>query len=325
MASEFRPSTPRDAPELVGLAERVLGVAADNPMFAGAHLHWKYWDSWQSSALPRSYVLVRDGRIVAHAGVLPLQARTRNRTLTLLHPLDWMSEPRAIGSGVALLQRLAKLAGGLLIVGGSAMTQRMVQPLGFRALGQVTRYAVPAREVSAGDDEFLTEGSPTTVHVTPRLTEDEGACNAEPESWLTFMRSPDQLEDFARCPATPMSVHTVRRDGQMTGAYVLALAPRQARVAAFWTTSPSGDNLADVARLARRQAAAHDGIDEVVCMANVPAQRAALAAAGFRPVGSVPIFLLASSHDIDADAGVGFQMLDGDVAFLHHGAPEPWL
>jgi hypothetical protein len=122
-----------------------------------------------------------------------------------------------------------------------------------------------------------------------------------------------------------MSVHIVRRDGTIIAAFVLALAPRQARIAAFWDVSPSGDNLASVVRLARREAAARGSIDEVVCMANLPAERAALVAAGFQPVGSVPMFLLASPSDIDAHTAVGFQMLDGDVAFLHHGAAQPWL
>jgi hypothetical protein len=320
MPSEFRPSSPSDGPELVALAERLLRLEPGHPMFAERHLHWKYWAAWQSSSMPRSHVLVRDGRIVAHAGVLPLACRASGRTLTVLHPFDWISEPKAIGSGAALLQRLAKLAHGLLIVGGSETTRRMVGPLGFRALGEVTCYAAP---LDAGYNELdrLAADSPGSRSTT--AADCEGA--AAPAPWLTFLHPPERLQECTDCPATPMSVHTLTSDGKPSGGFVLAFAPGQARIAAFWCRSGRIDDYIAVIRLARREAAARAGSDEVVAMANVPVEQQALVAAGFRTTGSVPIFLLAAARDIDASARMGFQMLDGDVAFLHHGTPQPWL
>jgi hypothetical protein len=326
MPSEFRPTSPSDGPELVALAERLLGVQPDSPMFGNAHLHWKYWSEWRGSALARSHVLVRDGRIVAHAGVLPLACRARERTLTLLHPFDWMSEPSAIGSGAALLQRLSRLADGLLIVGGSAMTQRMVRPLGFRALGDVIRYAAPVVPALAKDDlARLTrqEG----LSLSPAVPATEQGCEGIPseEQWLTFLRTPERLDGYRSCPAAPMSVYTVERDAAPLGGFVLALAPGQARIVAHWSATSRPEHHAALIRLARCEAALHAGVDEVATMASHPVEQRAIVAAGFQPVGSVPMFLLASTADVGAEVRVGFQMLDGDVAFLHHGGPQPWL
>lgn len=293
-------------------------------MFAEPHLRWKYWAAWSGSALARSYVLAREGRIVAHAGALPLTYRAGQRTLTLLHPFDWMSEPSAIGSGAALLQRLAKSSDGLLIVGGSAMTQRMIRPLGFRTLDEVTLYAAPVQPAAKTDEGLALQ--PSDVHsisltAHPSLDDCEGAI--PPAPWLLSLRTPERLSDCATCPAAPTFVYTVRRASARLGGFVLGLAPRQARIVAWWAHS-TGD-LVSVLRAASRQSATFEGIDEVVCMANLPAERDALAAAAFRATGGVPMYLLSSAAELASDVQIGFQMLDGDVAFLHHGAPQPWL
>jgi hypothetical protein len=334
MPSEFRPTTPSDGPLLVALAQRLLGVSVGSPMFAAAHLHWKYWAPWRHASLARSHVLVRDGHIVAHAGVLPLTCRVRGRVFTLLHPFDWMSEPSAIGSGAALLQRLARLADGLVIVGGSAMTQRMVGPLGFRAVGEVTRYAasaaLPATFDGAASAPFVGLEEDVVIRLTARPESPDGEGLELPEPWLSFARTPERLQDYQDCPAAPMAVYSAWRarssDGKTElrlGGFVLAFAPEQARIVAFWSASRTREDETLLARLAYQQARRHPGVNEVVTMANAPMDQRALVAAGFQPAGTVPMFLLA--RELGGDARLSFQMLDGDVGFLHRGAPDPWL
>jgi hypothetical protein len=302
------------------MAQRLLGVAPDNPMFAMPHLIWKYWAPWRSSASPRSYVLVRDGRIVAHAGALPLSYRVGVSTLRLLHPFDWMSEPSAIGSGAALLQRLAKLADGLLIVGGSEMTRRMVRPLGFRALPDVTLFAAPA-QADATAASIATEEAATSFPqrlLDPTLEDCTGV--EPPAPWLTTLRTPERIQDHLRCPAVAAFAYGAHG----AGGFVLTVAPGQARIAALWAARDQKD-LRPLFRAARRVATRQPGVTEVVCMANLPVERDALAAAGFREAGTVPMFLLDSTRRLGQGAQLSFQMLDGDVAFLHHGTPQPWL
>lgn len=334
MPSEFRPTTPSDAPLLVALAQRLLGVAPDSPMFTPAHLHWKYWQTWTGVSLARSHVLVRDGRIVAHAGVLPLTCSVRGRPFTLLHPFDWMSEPEAIGSGAALLQRLSKLADGLLIVGGSSTTQRMVGPLGFRAMGDVTRFAASAAQGATADGVSHSLAAQAAAGVSVRRVASPKPRDCErvetPGPWYPFALSPERLKDGQGCPAAPMTVFTAsrssaarREEGEPLGGFVLAFAPGQARIVSLWSASSGSEDQQRLVRLAYAQAIEQPGVSEVVTMANAPTERGALAAAGFQPAGTVPLFVLA--RELDADVRLSFQMLDGDVAFLHDGKPDPWL
>ena len=317
MPSEFRPTEPNDGPRLVELAQRLLGVAPESPMFSERHMRWKYWlPASPDDASPRGYVLVRDGAIVAHAAALPLRYHARGRSFTLLHPFDWMSEPSAIGSGAALLQRLSKLADGLLIVGGSETTRRMVRPLGFRGFGDVHMYAAPATPRPSAP--------PHRVHpIAPDAL--AGAPPGGPSPWLSAERRAEWLRACLDCPATPMALLSAGDAARSFGELVLAFAPGQARIAAFWPASARPEERAALLRIARRHAAERSDTDEVVCMANAPHDRAALEDAGFQAVGSVPMFVLAPSSVLSDDDRLGFQMLDGDLAFLHHGEPWPWL
>jgi hypothetical protein len=315
MRSEFRATQPSDAPALAALARRLLGVAPDGPMFSGRQMRWKYWSAPAPDVGPRGYVLVRDEAIVAHAGVLPLRFRAGSRALTLLHPFDWMSEPSAIGSGAALLQRLRKLADGLLIVGGSEPTRRMVRPLGFRPFGDVHLYAAPAT-ASRGPCCSL---SP----LEPEALQGEPAQAGSP--WLEVERHPAWLRACLTCPETPMALYAAHDGERPLGELLLAHAPGQLRIAAQWSRSGEPADRALMLHTARSQAAEHAGVGEIACMANTPRDRLALEAAGFHAHDAVPMFVLASRATVGDGEALSFQMIDGDLAFLHHGKPQPWL
>ena len=323
MSSEFRASTPADGPQIAALAQRVLGVAPGNPMFTPEHLHWKYWLPWPDGSGARSFVLTRNGQVVAHAGVLPLAT---SGALRLLHPFDWASEPSSIGAGAALLKRVAALADGMLIVGGSLSTQRMAKPLGFRSAGEVACYAwrAPPGDVTAPDRGTTENTGLSTRRVFAAENADPDA-GFTPPGWLRFRRAADGLGALASCPAVTFETHAVLQDGAALGGFVLAFAPFQARIAAFWCRSDRESDLVALLQVARAEASARDQVDEVVCMANLPAECRALSVAGFRSCPSVPMFVLAPDARLPATTQLAFQMLDGDVAFLHHGARQPWL
>jgi hypothetical protein len=256
-------------------------------------------------------VLVRDGAIVAHAAALPLRYVGPRGAVTLLHPFDWMSEPSAIGSGAALLARLSKLADGLLIVGGSETTQRMVRPLGFRALGEVQRYAAERAPAQPG---YSAEAL-SPAELSAAVTSSPGWLAVEPRApWLSACLA---------CPATPMTLASIRSGARVLGEVAFAFAPGQARIAGFWPSRAEPSTRAELLAAARQVGSQRPGVDEVVCMANAPHDRRALEEVGFMSVGSVPLFVLASG--ISADAQLSFQMIDGDLAFLHDGRPRPWL
>jgi hypothetical protein len=335
--SEFRPSSAADASAIAALCERVLAVPAGSPMFSAAHMHWKYWRAsadWQGS---RSYVLERGAQIIAHGAVLPLSFVRDGKQLTLLHLFDWASEPSAIGSGVVLLKRIAALADGLLIVGGSDVTRRLVRPLGFRPFGDVMRHARiggagllvpdPVESIGSVGIEASVSLAPDDDVVT-RADEALGRelLDASPgQDWLQFRRSPSALRELASCPAARFQTYCVLRNGAQLGGFVLAFVPFQTRIAACWSEDGTAEAARAVLASACRQAQTEAATDELVCMANVPAEEQALRALGFQACGPVPMFVLAAREVIPDATHIRFQMLDGDVAFLHHAQPQPWL
>ena len=323
--SEFRPSRPGDADAIAAMCQRVLAVPAGSPMFSSQHMQWKYWDHWPDCPGSRSHVLTREGRIVAHGAALPLGFRRGGQHFTFFHLFDWASEPTAIGSGAVLLKRIAALADGMLIVGGSAATQRMVQPLGFRPFGEVARYARtlehPA-QVSA-TSAFLGDG-----YTVARL--DGNPDQAIPDvpagaDWIHFQRSPQALQTFMRCPAAAFEGYAIAKHSAVVGGFMLSTVPFQTRISALWSAQARTEDCALILEGALHQAALRGAGGEVVCMSNVPAERQALEALGFTLRGSVNIFLLASSELIPDATRIRFQLLDGDVSFLHHGVPQPWI
>jgi hypothetical protein len=303
-------------------------------MFSAAHMRWKYWRAsphWQGS---RSYVLERGNQIIAHGAVLPLSFAHGGKQLTLLHLFDWASEPSAIGSGVVLLKRIAALADGLLIVGGSEVTRRLVRPLGFRAFGDVMRHArtgpggplvpdpaAPLDSISVDAvlslDDAVTRGGAALDLELP---------DASPgQDWLQFRRSASALHELASCPAARFQSYVVVHDGAPLGGFVLAFVPFQTRIVACWSETGSPEAARAVLAGACRQAQTEAAADELVCMTNVPAEEQALQALGFQACGPVPMFVLAARELIPDATRIRFQLLDGDVAFLHHAQPQPWL
>ena len=308
--AEFRPSTPADGAAIAALCRRVLSVPDGSPMFTAEHMQWKYWDAWPGWSGSRSFVLTRDDRLIAHGAVVPLAFTREGCEHRLVALFDWASEPDAIGSGAALLKRIAGLADGMIMVGGSAMTRRMVGPLGFRRLGEVTRHACASTPPApAGWTSTRVDSPPPFL---PGSTRER----------ILFHRP--ALRHLLRCPVAATEYHEVSRGGVTAGSFLLSFTPAQAKIADLWCASSELDHWIAIASVARK-AGARPGVDEVACLASEPLQREALARAGFLACGSDPLFALAPPELVPDGATMRVQMLEGDYAFLHHGVPLPWL
>jgi hypothetical protein len=312
---EFRASVPADAPALEALCGRALGTSDASPMFEAALMNWKYWRPWPTWSGDRSYVITRGGEVLAHVAAIPVTYQRAGVAHTLLHPLDWAARSDVIGAGAMVLQRLSRVADGLLVVGGSSMTQRMVGPLGFRTLPAVHRYA--ARPVAEADRG-----------VEVRAMADGEAPPSMEEAFapaLTAVRTPCLMALWRACPALRVQGFLVRAGGQPSGGFVLSVAPGQARLVDVWCASAQPEAWAPVLSAARFEAGRFAGVAEVATLANTPLEQQALLAAGFKQRGSVPMFIQSRALPRLAEGGLRFQMLDGDAAFLHHGVTESWL
>lgn len=316
-AAEFRASTPADAPAIIDLCQRVLAISDASPMLDPALLAWKYWRPWPTWAGPRSHVIARGSELLAHIAAVPVTYRHADRELTLLHPLDWAARPEPIGVGATLLQKLARVADGVLVVGGSSMTQRMLGPLGYRRLPDVCRHAAPAAGVSSGEDAAPLEVRPTTGSAAPPTLAEV----FRPQ--LVAGRSLALDAAWRECPAVSSERFEVLEQGQALGGFMLSQSPGQARLIDVWCRSSRPSDWARVLGAARSAAARLRDVAEVVTLANTPLEQQALGEAGFRECGRLPMFV--RSPALPSEIGLRFQMIDGDAAFLHHGTRESWL
>jgi len=70
MKSEFKSTTPQDAPAVSALLQRIFGLASDTPLIEPRHLYWKCWEErpdWQGS---RGFVISKNDAFVAHGAVV---------------------------------------------------------------------------------------------------------------------------------------------------------------------------------------------------------------------------------------------------------------
>jgi Acetyltransferase (GNAT) domain len=348
VSSSFRPSTVTDKTAIAALLRESLGLTPDHPMAAPSHVHWKYWEPREDWGGSRSYVYLRDGQIVAHGAVVPHVCLWRGHRIKALHVIDWAAKEGSSGSGVALMKRIGKLTDAIFAVGGSEFTQQILPIIGFKECGtMVARYARPVRpllrllnpehrtwrlapQVIRGVFWTLTASSRRDVEWgAQRILADQLAAASliwpSPTFGTTvFGRSNASMSYLLRCPATPMELYSVHRNGRPRGYFLLAFAPAQARIVDCWIDSDDLAEWSAAVQLAVGQAKASEHVAEVVSMSSDPLLGAALVECGFHMRSATPMWLRASSGVARPDLKIRFLMADSDEAFLHNGRNSLW-
>jgi hypothetical protein len=325
---EFRPSNPGDAAVIAELCERVLAVPERSPVFSPQHMQWKYWDPWPTWHGSRSFLLFDRERAIAHAAVVPLRFSRESKPHTLVQLIDWAAEPSHVGAGVSLLKRIAALADGAVSVRGSAMTQRILKPVGFRSLGETVRYAVPrSSAVRLNFNSELARASKLRIHERGSFAPFEHPLSEAQSSadQIIFQRSASQVKIWLGCPVAPMRYVEVLHESRLIGSFVLCHAPQQARIVDVWADAELEGAWEAVIDHAYVQGCEQTDATEVVCQTNDPAQARALQARGFTDVGSDPLAILASLELVPNGSFVRHHLLDSDLAYLHHGDCLSWL
>lgn len=334
MTFELRPTTPSDCALVAELCERILQVPAGSPVFSPAHMHWKYWDPSASWSGSRSFLLFKDGVAIAHAGMVPLRFSRAGRTVTLVQLIDWAAEPKHVGAGAILLKRIVALADGAVSVRGSTMTQRILKPLGFRSFGETYQYAarvVAPTTPSAGRTDFahgdLARSAIVRIHERGSSTLHEHPLRdaSSSDEQIVIQHDRAQVAAWLDCPVAEMRYGEVLLGERLIGAFLLAGAPRQARIAHACADVALEGAFDVVIALAYRHACAQEDAIEVVCQTNDPAQAHALLASGFSAVGSDPLAVLSRRELVPDGVLLPHHLIDSDLAYLHHGVPDLWL
>lgn len=344
--SQFRDTSAQDAPAIAAFLQRIFEMAPGQPLVAPRHLHWKCWEDRSDWAGSRGYVIAKEGEILAHGTVVPLSCLDGQRRLKMIHLIDWAADPQSVGSGVILLKRIARVVDAVLVVGGSKLTQKVLPALGFHSCGEVTRFARPLRPLRRLDGQKLSlralaqfarsllwswqaPSVRTPGWIASRIAPEKLVSAAvrwprAAEGTAIFERTAETVAYFLKCPATPMELYSVAKDGSGRGYFLLAYAPGQARIVDFHVDCGDREDWRILIQLAVSQAKRNPAVAEVVSMGSDPVTRQALVDCGFHDRGSSTLRLL-PAKGVELPVGpIRFQMIDSDAAYLHTKTRAYW-
>jgi hypothetical protein len=327
LSSIFRATQPADQARLIEFLQRVFALPANAPMLEPRLLHWKYWTPRDDIETPRSWMLEKEGRLVAHVGLWP----ARTGVETGVHMIDWASDSQAPGAGVSVLQRLTKAHDFVYSIGGSEATQAILPKFGFANTGKATYWARPLRPLrqmwrhpqrdwrlpARAGRNFI-----WSIRPARRLPAGWDAVPGELDGLNAFGEGGRPAAFFAylrKCPSMrAWHGFTIRRAGRPAGFFVLAVAGEQVRLAGVWLAEKTPESWRAAFLLAQQAARIHTGAAEFVARTAAPVAAEGAAAAGLRARGGHPVFLYRKRRDA-SDWPLEFQLADNDEVFLESG------
>lgn len=329
MTSVQRPTIVDDEQAVIEFLGRVLPGESGGPLLAPPVMRWKYWEPRDDFPEPRSYVLERTGRIIAHVGLWPVSLRRGISIERGVQMIDWASDPGAPGAGLALLQRLVRSFDFVYSIGGSHMTVEILPRFGFRRVAEAWTWSRPIRPwrqmflhqerdwrlpARLLRNAWWSKMPPhacrrdwAAVEIAP--AEVRGWCGSAGERNATFFRY------LQRCPVAGCRVFRVTEASRERGFFALTTIHRQARVIGVWLTQMTSAHIRVVLELAQDVASRHTNACEVIARGEREVFQGPAAASGMRPRSRVPVYL----HRKDASEEalpLQFQIADDDRAFL---------
>jgi len=323
MKSSFRPSTPADRAGIVALAQRAFGADPDAAFIDASLMRWKYWLPRDDFSEPRSFVMERNGRVIAHAGLWPVMAGGERGA----HMIDWMSDPDAPGAGVAVLQRVAQRFDFLYTIGGSRMTIEILPKFGFKHIGDAVTCARPLRPLrQVIHHQYKDWRLPARLvrnlwwSLSPRPPSLSG-WSAEPAS---ASADPGPNEAFLRylstCPTATWLRLDIKKEGRRVGFMGLMTAQQQSRIAGIWLADPSVGRRDIALALAQRTLLARSTTAEILDRAFATAALQANEAAGMRARASDPVLVFKRNGNVDG-LELSFELAGNDAICLWERAP----
>lgn len=356
-----RHTTIADEERLTEFLTRVF--AANAGLVSSAMLKWKYWIPRTDCPEPRSFVLERDGRILAHVGLWPVSVRTETRTEHGLHAMDWAADPHALGAGWSLFMSLTKSHDFVYGIGGEEITRSILPKLGFRTVAETLTWARPIRPLRQlrrhqSKDSRLPLRFVRNIwwsRVPPRLVPPGwaavehdlvGPCGAGSGGAGTgaaghgaagygvdagaglgaFVAERDEsfFRYLQKCPVAPCLTFDVVNQGRTVGFFALSVVGEQARIAGIWLERSSPEVWRIAFQLAQDAALKHTDTSEVIARCGMEASAIGAEQAGMRLRARTPVVLFRKDGDAQLLPPLQFQLCDSDALFIT-GGPATFL
>ena len=333
MSSIFRPTAPGDQPQITRLLTQAFGASPQSTLLDPRVMQWKYWEPRADWPHPRGYVMERDGQLLAHAAIWPVEfPQTGIRGVQMI---DWAATRDNPGAGISLVGRLTRMFDFMYSIGGSPTARKLFPSYGFTEVTRTWMAARPLRPFR----QALTHQSrnwklaPRLVrnwwraHSTSAPTGEWAAAPLAPSQICTaapnfFPRSPAFFDYLSRCPVASPQLYSLSRSCRPEGHFVLTLIRGQARLAGLWLREPSDESWCAAYAVALQTARRIPGAYEFAAKGSDGASLRAALHAGLRFAGTDPVFLLDKQRVFPSVPDFQFQLIDDDGAILDIGRSD---
>jgi hypothetical protein len=337
MTGTFRAAEREDLRALSEFLVRVYKFESSDFHFNPQLLEWKYLyprAGWQGS---RSYLMEKDGKIVAHAGACPVSFRRPDgHIVNSLTIMDWGADSSIPLVGVTLFRKLMAMAPTTFVIGGAPATRQILPRLGFRQAAEAPTYSAWLRPWH----EFRTR--PRTgrsvlrllhglTHPVRRPSRPIGNWEfvAIPEfdnslqpmldglkrPWTFCQRTVADLNYLLRCPHLEVRGFLLKRGGNLAGYFVMGKSAWEARLLDLMVDSDDPDDWKDAYAAATSAASLDHDLCRIRVLSTVPMLSQALEQNGYWCQYEDPIMI----HDPGAALGGAFpvsvQLFDGDAGY----------
>jgi hypothetical protein len=336
----LRPTTIEDLNMVSQLLQRAFQVGPDAPFLDPSIMKWKYWDRRDDWEGPRSYVLEKDGVIVAHSGIMPLTfgaGKVRG-----IQMIDWASAREYPGSGFILLREFDAMFDFIYSIGGSEITRKILPAYGFVSYARQWKGARPLRPF-----QQILKHQYRNWKLLPRLVRNffwalpkaqEGCLH---EGWKSEEISPEKVssefyiqdpadacfsphppsyfEYLLRCPVMRIRLYGIQNMRGPQGHFAIGVLRGQARVAGVWLREPDRDSWQAAFSLAQQTALQIEDACEVVITGTEGFCEQAAVCSGLRIIRYTPVYLLNKKGKLTLSQNYQFQLSDDDSLFLDSG------
>lgn len=300
-------------------------------------LEWKYLQASPGWKRSRSYLLERDGQIMAHCGVCPVTFRLPDATtINVVTMMDWAADSSAPGIGVRLFRELMEMAPASFIIGGAPATRLIVPRIGFRHVGEALTYAAwlrpwqefrtrprsrrsalrllhglthPARNRrEASADWDFTPAQQFEESILPIL-------NRTKCPWTFCQRTIAELNHLLKCPHPKMQGFLLRRKGQLVGYFVIGKTEWEARILDLVVDSADENDWKVACAVVTMATYLDPEVCRVRVLASSPILSEALSWNGYWCQYREPIVIHDPTRALARAFPVSFQFLDGDSGY----------
>jgi hypothetical protein len=300
-------------------------------------LEWKYLyprASWQGS---RSYLLEKDGQIIAHCGICPVTFHLPDGTIVKsLTMTDWAADSSVRGAGKVLFCKLMEMAPTSFIIGGTSATLHILPRIGFRPIGDAVTYSAwlrPWREFEARP-----RSGRSTLRLLHGLTHpvrsdwqasagwefstvdqfDDSLLpilNDPKRSWTLCQRTLSDLNHLLKCPHVRMQGCLLRREGQLIGYFVIGKAEWEARLLDLVVDSAHQNDWNFACAMVTKAAQCDPVVCRIRSQTSLPVLTQALVWNGYWRHYKQPIALYDPGDALGRALPMDFQLFDGDYGY----------